>query len=378
MTFKLQCMASTLSAALAAATTVTDHGVKVPIIKAIRIEVANGQGELISTNTDQAVRTVIAADGEGVVHLDALALNTKIKALRQTVPVTIEGDEKAVTIAQGRTKWKLPAVLNSGFDFQAAAARVDGEAMDLNIDQFAAALRAVQPAFHDNNAFQYLMGASLEFYDGGLWVVGTDTHILHAVQIPGKWPSHDGMLVPIEAVNALSRLFAPGTVVKMIATPNAFTLDDGDTLFRSKMIEGKFIDWRRILPPADGSILIDAAELMAAMERVSAIREDEGKKARFVPVTMTISDAEITFASKNRDGEEGADFCACERIAGDGAHVIHFSAAMLMTSLRSFGPIDTVRLEFTPELFQGRPRPLVLHRHASATADFRLVNPMLG
>lgn len=378
MTFKLQCMASTLSDALAAASTVTDHGVKVPILKAIRIEVANGQAEIISTNTDQAIRTVLAAEGDGVIHLDTVALATKIKALRQTVPVSIEGDEKAVTIVQGRTRWKLPAVLNSGFDFQAAAARVDGAAMEINIDQFAAALRGVQPALHDNNAFQYLMGTSIEFYDGGLWVVGTDTHILHAVQLPGQWTAHAGMILPPEATNVLGRLYAPGTTVKMIADENAFTLDDGDTLFRSKMIEGTFPNWRRIIPPADSAILIDAAELSAAFERVSAIREDEGKKARFVPVAMTVTDGEITLASKNRDGEEGADFCACERIAGSGEHTIHLSAAMFLTSLRSFGAIDTIRLEFTPELLNDRPRPLVMHRHASETADYRLVNPMLG
>lgn len=378
MTFKLHCMANQLASVLDAANTVTDHGVKVPILKAIRIEVSNGQGEFISTNTDQTVRSVIAADGEGVIHLDTAALATKVKALRPNAPVSIEGDASAVHIVQGRTRWKLPALVNTGFDFQAAASRIDGVEMPISFDALSSALRAAQPAFLVSQTHYHLQGASLEWVGGKMCVVGTDTHMLHAIQIAGQWPVRDGILLPPEGVAALSRLYAPGTDLKMIVGTTSVSLDDGETLFRSKMIDGKFPDWRRIVPKPAGSVSVDAAAFIEALARVSAIREDEGKTSRFVQVRMVIGDSEITMTTKNRDGEEGADYCECQRMDGEGEYGLTVSASMLLTSLRSMGQVDTLRLEFGDQRphDEDRPPPIVVHRLASDVEDFRLVTAL--
>lgn len=379
MKFKLHCMASQLADALAAASTVTDHGVKVPILKAMRIEVENGTAVFISTNTDQTVRSSIAADGEGLIHLDTLALAAKVRALSPMKPMAIEGDEVAVFITQGRTRWKLPAIYNSGFDFIKAADRIEGEAVKIPFDQLSAALRAVQPAMATDDTRWYLTGPHIEWTGGHLIAVATDGYLLHAVQLPGEWPERESILMPGESINAITKLFRPGAQLDLISEPNGFTLDDGDTLFRSKVIEGNFPDWRRVVPKSGGAILLDCAEFIKALERVAAIREDEGKSARFVEVRLGISGDEITLTTKNKDGEEGADFCSCERERGED-HAVRVSASLILAALRSFGATDTIRLEYGSEIARkdGKPSPIVIHRAVSETEDFRLVNPLLG
>lgn len=376
--FALECMTGQLAAALAAANTVTDHGIKYPLLKASRIHVDGNAAWIFATNMNQAIRSRIAAVGEGTVHLDTAALASKITALKQTAPVSISGDAKAVTITQGRTKWKLPIIINdAGFNFEASAGALDGDPVEVVAGQLQTALAGVRTAFSSDESRYYLSGACIELSASGFRVVATDGNILAAVQIPGKFPARETFLMPAQAVNATAKLFDADSKLKMVSTADAFTLDDGDTFFRSKNIEGVFPDWQRVLPKTTGSVEVDGAEFLAALVRVASIREDIGKATKFVPVEMTFSADEIAMSSKNHDGEEGTDFCACERPAGGDYHV-SFSADTLADALRSFGPIDTLRIDYGgPVRKIGKDSalpPVIIRRALAAGDDFRLVN----
>lgn len=381
MTFTLHCMTNQLAAALAAAGSVVDHGIKYPILKATRIHVHGGAAIIIATNTDQAIRVGIAADGEGVAHFDTVALTSKISALQQTKPVAIEGDGNHVTISQGRTKWKLPVLKNDAqFDFEASAGTLDGTAIEISAGQLFAAFSGTRPAYDTGEVRYFLHGPLVEFIGGALRLIGTDGNILAVVQLPGEYAARDGFIMPLKSVVAIPRLFDPESVLRLVATENAFTLTDGETLFRSKMIEGTYPDWRRVLPKSTGTVEVDGAEFLAAIERVATIKEDIGKASKFVPVTMVIGESEIEFTSKNQDGEEGTDFCACERTAGGDYHVV-VSADTAVTALRAFGAVDGLRLRYGGATKAAKvgvvQSPLVVERALSDGDDYRLINTLI-
>jgi DNA polymerase III sliding clamp (beta) subunit (PCNA family) len=376
--FTLNCMANQLSAAMNAAATVSDRGIKVPIVQATRIEVKDGTAFFIATNTDQSIRKHIAADGSGLVHLNTEALASKVRALRQTAPVSIVGDEKGVTIEQGRTKWKLPALVNNGaYDFEASSGPLEGKKITIPAGQLIAAAKAVQPAFSTDADRYYLSGAFFDFTGGELVAVATDGNLLHAVQFPGTFEAMDGLLMPPEAIAAIATLYAEADSLSLVATDDAFTLDDGETLFRSKMIEGSFPAWRRVVPKTIGAAHLDCGEFIAAIERASAIREVQGSKGagRYVPLTISLVGSELAIEASNRDGEEGHDFCAAER-DDDMEFVRVVAAGKLLVALRSFGQVDRVVLEFKEQTTP--PTPFILRREVSDTSDFRLIQPMVG
>lgn len=374
MTFTMHCMADQLTAALAALETVTDRGLKIPILHATRLEVADGRAELIATNTDQTIRCVLAADGEGVIHLNTAALTAKARVLRQDAPVSIEADDRAATIVQKRTRWKLPAILQTdGAEFGDFAKRIDGDSVTLPFDAFVAALKAVQPAFAVDERY-HLKGPHVEWVDGEMRLVATDGHLAAVVQVPGNWPDRASLLMPPEAVNAMLHLYPEGSTVALISDDKAFTLDDGDTFMRSKMIEANFPNWRRVVPTPESFVSVDAADLITALTRVSAIRPEETKSSRYVPLTMTIGDGELVLTGKNRDGEESEDVCACEL---DGTpFTMPMNASLLMDGLRSFGQVDTLRLGYTPS--KDGSKPLTVSRVAAEGDDYRLVMPIYG
>lgn len=378
--FALACMANQLAGALAAAGTVTDHGLKIPLLKATRIEVGGGSASIIATNTDQSIHKRIAAEGSGVVHLDTAALTAKITALKQTAPVAIEGDGKAVTITQGRTRWKLPVLANTSvYDFVTSAAAIEGAEITLPGERLRFALAGVRTSASTDASRYYLAGPYVDFGDG-LRLVATDGNTLAVIQVPGEFARHDGFIVPMKAVDAIARLFDPETPLTMIFNDQTFTLGDGETLFRSKMIEGVYPDWRRVVPSSEGAVYVDGAEFVAAIERVSAIRENVGTASKFVPVTMIFRETEIELTTQNGDGEEGSDYCACERIVGEADYHVVISADMITSALRSFGAVDTVRIGYgsTKARRPNDPPPtMMLSRAAAEGDDFRLASILI-
>lgn len=380
--FQLDCMTGQLASALAAANTVTDHGIKYPILKATRIAVDGQSAWVYASNSNQAIRARIAANGSGVVHLDTAALTTKITALKQTAPVSIAGDDKSVTITQGRTRWKLPVLANPDYyDFEASAAALDGEPVEISAGALQAALAAVRPAFSTDESRYYLSGACIELSAGRFRVVATDGNVLAAVQIPGKFPARDIFLMPPGSTAAIARLFEADDTLQMVSTPDAFTLDNGDTFFRSKNIEGTFPSWERIIPKSTSSVEVDGAEFLAALERVAAIREDMGKQTRFVAVEMLFGESEITMTSQNKDGEAGEDYCACERTSGEHDFHVAFSSDTLATALRTFGAVDGLKICFSNTKRKNSVGvtidPIVIHRAVSDGDDFRVVNVLI-
>lgn len=124
-----------------------------------------------------------------------------------------------------------------------------------------------------------------------------------------------------------------------------FTLGDkhimfeiGDAILVCRILEGEFIDWRRVVPSNSDTILTaNVAELTAAIERVSLIVSEKLKS----PVRCVFGDNIADFRTANAVGS-AHDTCA---VAGNGGELeIGFNCRYLLDALRAV-PSEEVTLE---------------------------------
>lgn len=331
--FTLTCMAPELSRAVSLVTFVSGNAKQLAILKSSMIEVGDGTATIAATDMDHSVRVSFAAEGEGRVFIDTAALSQKSAALRPNSPVTISGDDKAVTISQDKTKWKLLCVDGATFPLEITQP-IPGDITKIDSGKFVSAMTAARVVVRDLNASVINMGVYLDAKDG-LRAVGGDTRGLSVVEISdARLPM--SVLVPTGSISAIFGIFRSADVLDIVVTANGMTVAADGVTYRTKLIEQSYAEWRRAqtanTKDLDGSVIMDAADLVGVVKRATAIAEDKSKDGTSVAVRLVFADGECCATAKNRNGEEGVDYCPAE--GDDGSFLV--TAGFLLDVAASF------------------------------------------
>lgn len=315
MKFELNCMAADLKAALAIASSVTDSGIKVPVLKATRIEVDGKTATFIATNMDHSIRAFVGAEGSGTVHLETAALAQKAAALRQDRPVKMVGDEdgKFVTVTQDKTRWRLPIIIGDGFPFDFTKP-INGDKVTIPRQKLFSAIGSVMPIINPAEAHQTIgQGVYLDM-DGGFWVVGAANRGLSVVQMD-VLPLPHSVIVPLQTIRAVMTIFRDHESLDILVTPDAISITTEFVIYKSKLIDATYPDWRKIgdfqMKTIDTHTTVFVENFIDAIDRASAIAEDNTKTGAAIGARMTFTDGECSIATKNRSGETGEDFAEC-------------------------------------------------------------------
>lgn len=100
----------------------------------------------------------------------------------------------------------------------------------------------------------YLNGVYLEARDGKIFMVATDggAMFVNRVTLPQDAPIFDfGVIVPIETIKMFAK--TKSEVIKVTIDGDTVTLSDGAISTTAKAVDGRYPDWRRVLPEEAGS-----------------------------------------------------------------------------------------------------------------------------
>lgn len=354
--FSLTIMTREIASALASVIQVIDTGAKIPILKTTRITVADGIAEFVGTNTMQTVIARAACAGEGAIAIDAASLEGKIRALRQSEPVTITQDGAFVTVSQGRTRWKTPVLPASDFPGQVASV-ISGDPVQVTA-KFMDAVRRAGSCVDPNEPREMLRGVHLSDV-----AVATDGRSLALISGDATFP---GITIPHQAIAAIGKMTGDITA---IASDKAIQFSSEWMTFKTQLIEAHYPDFRRVIPTGmTGEVHVDRQALAAAVTRAASIRADGDKAGAYIPLTMKIREDEIEIFTSNREGEEGSDFVPCERISGPDAD-IRMAGSLLIRAINSLD-CDNVQIGF--EDFRS---PIVMSPIGSDRENIRIVMP---
>lgn len=159
----------------------------------------------------------------------------------------------------------------------------------------------------------YLNGLLFVVENRTLRTVATDTHRLACceVDIEGEAPAAVQAIIPRKTVRELTRLLPDDDTPVRIQFSDlqvCFTFDN--ITFMSKLIEGRFPDYKRVLPTEDTNpraLELDREQLASALRRVSVMTNE-----KFHGVRWIMSGGTLQIQSTNTDHEEALENMAVQ------------------------------------------------------------------
>lgn len=373
--FTLTCMAAELARAVSLASQVAGNPKQLNILKSCMIEVSDGKATIAATDMDHAVRVTLAGEGNGTVFIDTAMLAQKSAALRPNVPVILSGDDPAfVMMVQGKTKWKIP-VINEAEHKQfpvEITQPLAGEPLEIGGAMFVNAMSAASGIVRQlatNNAIN--MGIFLDTVDG-FRAIGADTRGLFVVQMASE-PLPVSIIVPSNAISVIGNMFRAAETLSVVATADALAVSADGVMYRTKLVDQGYADWRKAhtaqTASLNGSAIVDAAHISEVVRRATAIAEEKGKDGASLAVTLTFADGECSASAKNRNGEEGVDYCPAD---GDDG-VAKVNAGVLLDAISS---LDAERLLIRFNTEPDSVSAIVVEPYPEIqTQNFRVVMP---
>lgn len=271
----------------------------IPILANIKLDAADEQLELTATDMDMAEveRVAAAIDEPGSVTVPAHMLYDIVRKLPEGAEVRLEEKNGGVSISAAKTRFSLPTL--SPDDFPAMAEGDLAHTFVLASAECKALVEKTRFAMSAEETRYYLNGVYLHTaeHEGSsvLRAVATDGHRLARVEValPAGASGMPGVIVPRKTVFELSKLLEEGTGdVKISLSETKIRFVRGEAVLVSKLVDGTFPDYDRVIPRGNDRIMeVEALALARAVDRVSVISADKarGVKMSLEPGVLTLS-----------------------------------------------------------------------------------------
>lgn len=298
-----------LASALSAAAQAVERKSTIAILEHALLTLRGDTLVISATNMDTRVEVTISVSGRanGTAVLPAADLAAIVKAMPDGSQIEIKPDgESHFRVAGGRSRYKVPALKPD--DFPAWGTGEPGTTFSLSADALGRMLDLTAPFTSTEETRYYLCGIYLHIEAGQLVAAATDGHRLAKVQMAapeGADPLHP-IIIPRQTLGLLQRLRMTGDVT-IEADETRVAFRSGTMLLMSKVIDGTYPDYRRVIPDG-GDIVIEAEakDLKATAARVALMAVAEEKsKARAVRVTL--SDGTCSLQAAGNDGAEAEE-----------------------------------------------------------------------
>lgn len=304
-----------------------------PILSNVLIKVS--EGTLWLTGTDLEVELIsnmsLVGDSEdGEITVPAKKLLDIVKGFSDSTDVEFHLEGNKALLKSGRGRYSLSTLPASEYpnleDWQ-------GE-VEFEISQ--SQLKKLIDSTHFSMAQQdvryYLNGMSLETENGIIRTVATDGHrlALCRIQYEGTALPDRQVIVPRKGVMEISRLIEnDDKQLKVQIGANHIRIFSTDFIFTSKLVDGRFPDYRRVLPK-DGDKLVEASKeiLKQAFSRASILSNE-----KFRGVRLNLATGELKITANNPEQEEAEEIVD---VNYEGANLeIGFNVAYLIDVLNA-------------------------------------------
>ena len=278
-----------------------------PILSNVLIDQADGVLSFLATDIEIQItaRSTIAAGGETKpVTVGARKLVDILRALPDGAEVTVTQQDKRLQVKAGKSRFTLQTLPAEDFP---RLARPGGEVARFGLPQKALRklLSLVQYAMAQQDIRYYLNGLLVLVEDRQLRLVATDGHRLAyaAMGLAADLPRIE-VIVPRKTVIELSKLLADSDEevnLELSATQAAFRF--GDIELVTKLVDGKFPDYTRVIPAQHKNSLKVAREVLRQSLQRAAILSNE----KFRGVRWVLTDGSLKIVSSNAEQEEAQE-----------------------------------------------------------------------
>lgn len=306
---------ATLLRCLSHVQSVVERRNTIPILSNVLIDASDGGSvKVMATDLDlQVVETMSAASVEtpGAITVSAHLLFDIARKLPDGSQVSLETSDNRMEVKAGRSRFKLPTLPRDDFPVI-----VEGDlptSFEIPARTLAELIDRTRFAISTEETRYYLNGIFLHVTDEDepvLKAAATDGHRLARFTLP-RPDGADGMpdvIVPRKAVAELRKLLEEAldgsVMVDLSASKVRFTLSgEGGVVLTSKLIDGTFPDYSRVIPTGNDKILrVDPTLFYQGVDRVATIATEKTRA-----VKMGLDTDKVTLSVTSPDNGNAAE-----------------------------------------------------------------------
>ncbi len=306
--------------ALGHVTSVVERRTTIPILSNVLLKATGSALQFKATDLEREVQDEAPADVSqpGAVTVPAHVLHDIVRKLPDGAEVEIRRDpeKERVTITSGQSRFALQSLAPEDFPDLATGElshKFEMEARELKrlIDKTKFAISTEETRYYLNGIYFHVASAP-----GGntLRAVATDGHRLAQAELPMPAGAEGmpGVILPRKTVGELHRLIeASGDKITVGISAAKARFEIGTLALTSKLIDGTFPDYGRVIPKAnDKELKVSNSEFINAVDRVSTIASERGRA-----VKLNLSKNKLVLSVNNPEGgsateELGVDYAS--------------------------------------------------------------------
>lgn len=290
---------------------IVERRTTIPILSNVLIEAS--QDQLTLTATDLDIQAVDCANAHtsrpGALTAPAATLFDVVRKLPSGCEVHLEqspGTER-LTISAGRSRFELPTLPAADFqtmspDTGATSFTLPAQALARLIDKTRFAISTEETRYYLNGI--YLHAATGEDGRAVLRTVATDGHRLALAEVPAPEGAEKlaGVIIPRKTVGETRRLIdgLEGDV-EIEISETKYILRAGRAILTSKLIDGSFPDYARVIPRMNSrKLTVDNSAFGAAVDRVSTVSAERSRS-----VKLSLSSGRLSLAVNHSETGAG-------------------------------------------------------------------------
>ncbi len=306
---KLVVERATLLKALGHVQSVVERRNTIPILSNVLLAADGQSAKLMATDLDlQIVEDVPATvEAAGATTVSAHTLFDIVRKLPDGAQVTLEAASGKVSVTAGRARFSLQTLPREDFPVIGesdlpVSFTLPAETLVTLIDKTRFAISTEETRYYLNGIFFHAPAGA-----GTLRAVATDGHRLARVEIPlpeGAAGMPD-IIIPRKCVAEVRKLLDErGGEVGISLSQSKIRFAIGQAVLTSKLIDGTFPDYSRVIPTANDKLLkIDPATLAEGVDRVTAIASEKTRAVKLSldrdRVTLSVTSPENGTASED-------------------------------------------------------------------------------
>lgn len=326
-----------------------------PILSNVLIEKNRDSIRFTATDLEIQISTMIAIEAHDDADVAITVSGKKFQEILRVLPeqslISIEVAESKALIKANKSRFSLQTL--PAEDYPALNCVLDNASkITLSQGKLKALLHSVQYAMAQQDVRYYLNGVLLIVDQNKLKAVATDGHRLayNTTDIVGEYPKQD-IIIPRKAVLEIYKLLNDNDEpVHLEFSAQQVKVNFSDISLVSKVIDGRFPDYERVIPKYINHLNLNRIQLQQALQRVAILSNE-----KFRGVRLVLTDSNLSIISSNSEQEE-----AQEEIETDyqgNALDIGFNVNYLMDGLSnissdvavfSFGDLNSSVLMTTP------------------------------
>ena len=301
-----------------------------PMLGFIHITADDGKMELMATDLDIRLNTWIDCQGElGPICVDAARLSAALARIKDRGEARLEAiagsgpNSDVLRVTSGRSEFNLPTLPADGFPKLQEPS--EAEEFVVSGPAFRQCLAATLVSVSSEETRYYLCGVAMQPGDladakcpDHLVFISTDSHKGMARHMAAPdLPSIPSIIIPTKTVQVIGKVFdkAETLTLSVGTSGHRMRVNGGTTEMVTKLIEGTFPDWRRVMPGREPVLAYDAKGLAASVETAAAVTGTPvSKQGKPVKLTFSKGETELTTTDLDNPTFSGKDICAHQEL----------------------------------------------------------------